>query len=73
MILINSSPQDALKIFQPFLPIYVPIGLGSLMAVAERERIKARWIDEQVQDNTFDLVVQYTKELDPPICLGLVC
>lgn len=24
MILINSSPKDALKIFQPFLPIYVP-------------------------------------------------
>mgnify|MGYP001565177772 CR=1 FL=1 len=40
MILINSSPKDALRIFQPFLPIFVPIGIGSLLGVAEKEGIK---------------------------------
>ena len=34
MILVSSSPKDALKIFQPFLPISAPIGAASLVAVA---------------------------------------
>ena len=70
MILINSSPQNALRLFQPFLPIYVPIGVGYLMAVAEREGIDAKCIDEQVQENTLDLVAEYAKALEPPYFFG---
>lgn len=66
MILINSSPKDALKIFQPFLPISVPIGIGILMSVFEKEGIKARFIDEQVEDDAAGLVFEYVKELPPP-------
>lgn len=51
MILINSSPKDSLKIFQPFLPIYVPVGIGTIMAVLDREGIPNRFIDEQVEED----------------------
>jgi anaerobic magnesium-protoporphyrin IX monomethyl ester cyclase len=70
MILINSSPKDTLRIFQPFLPISVPIGLGYLLAAAEREGIHARLIDEQVQDNVFDLVAEYTQAQERPYFFG---
>ena len=70
MILINSSPKDALKIFQPFLPISVPVGMGCLLAFAERERIKVRFIDEQVEDNVLDIVSEYVKDMQPPYIFG---
>jgi anaerobic magnesium-protoporphyrin IX monomethyl ester cyclase len=70
MILINSSPKDALKIFQPFLPIYVPVGIGFLLAMAEKEGIPARIIDEQVEDDTVRLVGEYVKGIDPPYLFG---
>ena len=70
MILINSSPKDALKIFQPFLPIFVPVGIGCLMAAAEREGIKGKIIDEQVEDDVIGLVKEYVKEMKKPYIFG---
>jgi len=70
MILINSSPKDALKIFQPFLPISVPIGIGCLVAFLERENIKARFIDEQVEDNVLDAISEYVKDMQKPYIFG---
>lgn len=70
MILISSSPKDALKIFQPFLPVSVPIGIGCLAAFAEREKIKVKIIDEQVQDDPLGLVCEYAKELGRPHIFG---
>lgn len=70
MILINSSPKDALKIFQPFLPISVPIGLASLLAVAEREGIEARFIDEQIEDDISGLASKYTSDMTEPYIFG---
>jgi anaerobic magnesium-protoporphyrin IX monomethyl ester cyclase len=70
MILINSSPKNALKIFQPFLPIFVPVGIGCLLAKAEREGIKARFIDEQVEDDVLGLVAEYVKEMKRPYIFG---
>src|SRR3972149_5649668 len=66
LILINSSPKNALKIFQPFLPIFVPVGIGYLAAVTDRERIKFKVIDEQVDDSVQALVEEYIKEFEPP-------
>ena len=66
MFLINSSPKNALKIFQPFLPIFVPVGIGYLAAVTDRERIKFKVIDEQVDDSVQALVEEYIKEFEPP-------
>lgn len=70
MILINSSPKDALKIFQPFLPISVPVGIGCLIAFLEREHIKARFIDEQVEDNVLGVVSKYVKDMQKPYIFG---
>lgn len=66
MILINSSPKNALKIFQPFLPIFVPIGVGSIAAVAERQNLPFRIIDEQIEDNVAAEIDKYVSRMDPP-------
>jgi len=73
LILINSSPKDALKIFQPFLPIFVPIGIGSLLGVAEKEGIKPRYIDEQIEDedNILNLIAEHVREMEKPYIFGL--
>ncbi len=70
MILINSSPKDALKIFQPFLPISVPVGIGCLIAFLERDHIKVRFIDEQVEDNVLGAVSEYVKDMQKPYIFG---
>mgnify|MGYP001560701446 FL=1 len=66
MILINSSPKDALKIFQPFLPIFVPIGVGYLLAFAQQQNIKVKFIDEQIDDNVVAKVIEYVKDMQQP-------
>ena len=70
MILINSSPKDAAKIFQQFMPVYVPIGIGYLAAVMEQNGLKVKIIDEQVVDDTIAKIIEYTKELTPPYIFG---
>lgn len=70
MILINSSPKDALKIFQPFLPIYVPVGIGCILAVTEREGINAQVIDEQIEDDVLGRVSEHVKRMSPPYIFG---
>lgn len=70
MILINSSPKNALKIFQPFLPIFVPIGIGCLVAAAEREDIKVKIIDEQIEGDVIELVREYVKGMEKPYIFG---
>ncbi len=66
MILINSSPKNALKIFQPFLPIFVPIGAGYLLAFAQQQNIKVKFIDEQIEDDVVAKVAEYVKDLRRP-------
>ena len=70
MILINSSPKNALKVFQPFLPISVPIGIGFLISAAEREGIKAVCIDEQVEDHILDRIEELVKSMEKPYIFG---
>jgi anaerobic magnesium-protoporphyrin IX monomethyl ester cyclase len=70
MILINSSPKDTLKIFQPFLPIYVPVGSGFLMAECEKQGIDIKFLDEQVENNIYGLIEEYVKEMKPPYIFG---
>jgi len=59
MILINSSQKNAAKMFQSFMPVYVPIGIGYLAAVMEREHFPFKIIDEQVEDDTFGKISEY--------------
>mgnify|MGYP001578026504 CR=1 FL=1 len=70
MILINSSSKNALKIFQPFLPIYVPVGIGCILGAAMRQGIKAYFVDEQVEDNILGLAAEYVKGMQKPYIFG---
>lgn len=70
MILINSSPKDALKIFQPFLPIFVPVGVGCLLASIEKEGIPPRFIDEQVEDDVLARAEELIRDMEKPYIFG---
>lgn len=70
MIFINSSSRNALKIFQPFLPIFVPIGIGYLMAVLERDGIKSICFDEQIDENISEKIDDYVNTIEPPYIFG---
>lgn len=70
MILINSSPKNALKIFQPFLPIYVPVGIGCLLAAAEGQGIEVQVIDEQVESNILKSIKGYVQKMHTPYIFG---
>jgi len=70
MILINSSPRNALKIFQPFLPIFVPIGVGCLLASLHDEHIEAQFVDEQVDHNPLAKIEWYVKTAQKPCIFG---
>ena len=70
MILINSSPKNALKIFQPFLPVFVPVGVGALLAVAEREGIPADYVDEQIEERMLERIAELVKKRDKPYFFG---
>lgn len=70
MILINSSPKNALKIFQPFLPISVPIGIGCLAAFMEREGINVTILDEQVEDDILGKISEHIKKARKPYIFG---
>ena len=70
MIFINSSQRNALKIFQPFLPIFVPVGIGYLMAVLEKAGIKSVCFDEQIEENVPEKIKQYVTTVDTPYIFG---
>jgi glyceraldehyde-3-phosphate dehydrogenase/erythrose-4-phosphate dehydrogenase len=65
MILINSSPKNASKIFQPFLPVFVPIGIGYLLSALYKEGVKTWFIKDFYGSNyscIFD--AELTKTMD---------
>ena len=70
MILINSSPRNALGIFQPFLPITPPIGLGFLAAAAERESVPVTIIDEQIERDVLGLIAKTVPSEPQPLFFG---
>ncbi len=71
MILVNSSPKDALKIFQPFLPISAPIGVAALVAVADRDGLPVRLVDEQIErEDLVKLLCRMTGDMQPPYTFG---
>ena len=70
MILINSSPKSALKIFQPFLPIFVPVGVGFLISALKQSGIEAQFIDEQIDDDVLNKIKKMTEKLEKPYIFG---
>ena len=70
MILINSSPQNALRIFQPFLPISIPMGIGHIAASLESNGINFKIVDEQIEEDAFEKIKQYVKKMERPYIFG---
>lgn len=70
MIFINSSPRNSLKIFQPFLPVFVPVGIGYLMTVLKANGIESVCFDEQVENNILKKIEKKTKEFPRPLIFG---
>lgn len=70
MILINASSQKTVLIFQSFYPIHPPVGVGLLIAYAEREGIKVQQIDQQIDEDVLGKVAQYVRDMEPPYIFG---
>ncbi|MEK7078711.1 MAG: radical SAM protein [Patescibacteria group bacterium] len=70
MLLINSSSKDTLKIFQSFFPVTVPMGVGCLIAAAEKEGIKISFIDEQVEGDMLSEVRNKVACMEKPYIFG---
>ena len=70
MILINSSPKNSLRVFQPFLPIFVPVGIGYLAAVLKEQGVASIVFDEQVENCIPDKIEQIIHEFEPPYVFG---
>ena len=47
-VLINASPQNTMRMFEPFIPSGIPIGLASLYAVLRRHNKETCLFDEQI-------------------------
>jgi radical SAM superfamily enzyme YgiQ (UPF0313 family) len=70
MIFINSSPGNTLKIFQPFLPVFVPIGIGYLMAVLKHQGVMSYLVDEQLERHPKERVRELLRLTGPPYIFG---
>ena len=70
MILINSSSKKTMGMFKAFLPVYVPIGSGYLLAVAHENGIDMRFVDEQIIDDPLSLINSHTKTMSKPYIFG---
>ena len=70
MIIINSSPKNALKIFQPFLPIFIPIGPAILVNELAAQGITAHLLDQQVVKDVFSEVERLVRNLPKPWIFG---
>ncbi|MBF0481350.1 MAG: B12-binding domain-containing radical SAM protein [Desulfovibrionaceae bacterium] len=70
MLLINSSPKNALKIFQPFLPIFIPVGVGSLASYFMSKGVTIDIADEQVADDMLSKVENYAQKAQGRLIFG---
>ncbi len=70
MILINSSSRKGVGIFQPFLPAYVPTGVGWLLGVAKRDGINFRYVDEQIEPNILPAILRHVHTMQKPYIFG---
>jgi len=73
MIFINPSAnnrKNGLVLMEAFSRPVVPIGIGYLMAVCEREGIKFEFIDVRVENNVPGLIEEYISEMKPPYIFG---
>ena len=70
VILINSSSKNALGIFQPFLPISVPMGVGYIAAYLNEQGIKCDIVDEQVEHDPLQKIDELLVNSEKPYIFG---
>lgn len=70
MILINSSSKKTMGVFSSFLPVYVPVGCGYLLAAAHEKGIDMRLVDEQIVDDPLSVIQTHTKTMSKPYIFG---
>jgi anaerobic magnesium-protoporphyrin IX monomethyl ester cyclase len=70
MILINSSPKNALGIFQPFLPISIPMGVGYIAAFLQEQGVHCEIVDEQVESDPLAKIETLVSKLAKPYIFG---
>ncbi len=70
MILINSSSKSSLKIFHAFLPSFVPVASGWILALAQRHNIKVQFFDEHIEENLLEKIDLHVKKMDRPYIFG---
>ena len=70
MILINPCPKNSLGVAQMFLPVWVPVGIGCLLAVTEREGIKTYFVDEQIEKDPLKAIASYVGKMQKPYIFG---
>lgn len=70
MIFINASPRNSLKIFQPFLPVFIPVGIGYLMAMLHRNGIRSICFDEQIETDILQKIDKAVVSFEKPYIFG---
>ena len=70
MILIHSSPRNGAGIFQSFMPVFVPVGIGCLLAVCRKDGIRVELIDEQIERKPLERIKSLVPGLKPPYVFG---
>ncbi|MBU1343014.1 MAG: B12-binding domain-containing radical SAM protein [Proteobacteria bacterium] len=70
MILINSSSKKTMGVFSSFLPVYVPVGCGYLLAAAHEDGIDMRLVDEQIVDDPLSVIKTHVKTMSKPYIFG---
>ena len=70
MIFINVVSSGGAGLFQSFLPVYIPMGIGCLMAVCQREGIPVYCVDQQIESDTLARINELVTLLKPPYIFG---
>ena len=70
MILINSSARNSVKMFQPFFPVAVPVGVAVLLSILERDGVNAQFIDEQIEEDMLGRIRDMVAPLSRPYIFG---
>ena len=75
MLLLNPSfsRKEKLGIFERYVPISVPIGLGFLIGYLYQQGKSVQFFDEQISPFTEEKLDEYVKKMSKPYIIGLCC
>lgn len=70
-VLINASPQNTMRMFEPFIPIGIPIGLASLYAVLRQDGKEVCLYDEQVTGDCLPRICKQFPDFQQRLIFGI--